>query len=163
MREYVTREELIALLNKQLSAVEECRACYFNHILRLREPQPDGRNWSSTVSLACSGQPVEVCYRTAQRILRVALDRYNLRSEGGWLDDLSFQHRGHSCRCVSQSRGVASIDPDGPFARPSPSIWWVTIDSDAEYEAFESSPDDVNSRELRERVIRWAIDSGSLA
>lgn len=44
-RQALTQQDLIALLNWELAAYEECKGCRFTSIRRMREPDDTGCNW----------------------------------------------------------------------------------------------------------------------
>ena len=78
-RKIVSEEELISILNGELSKFGECKDCQFYHVSKLQESDNDGCNWSSEVMLRCSGVPVKICQKFAHRIINEARKKYNLK------------------------------------------------------------------------------------
>lgn len=155
MRAYVTRAQLLELMNRQLAEDDDCEYCQFSGLQRLKEPEADGRNWSDIVHITCSGRAVDLCADTDRRVLQAALGRYNLCDDDGRISDLSFEFRGHDFRCLARSGGIASVNPEGPWAQPVNSMWWVTVDGTHERPAFPSGSDDTDAHDLRSRIVGW--------
>ncbi len=78
-RTVLSEEELILLLNGELSKHEECNDCHFIGIVKLRNYDEGGCNWSS-VNLRCSGIPADICKPTADEIICEAKTKYNIRN-----------------------------------------------------------------------------------
>jgi hypothetical protein len=78
-RKLVTEKELISLLNEKLRDHEECNNCQFTSILKLREHDSTGCNWSSP-RLRCSGVPVEICRPFAESVIANAKTKYNVKN-----------------------------------------------------------------------------------
>ena len=79
-RQIVTEEELLDWLNTELRKREECDDCRFTSVMRLRDTDPDGCNWSSP-NLRCSGRPVEPCNVVANEIAAQAHGLVNLKED----------------------------------------------------------------------------------
>ena len=79
MRQQVSEDELLAILNEELSKCEGCKWCRFdNPPMKLAHPDEDGCNWS-TVNIRCSGVPVKICQPFVERIVSDARRKYNLK------------------------------------------------------------------------------------
>ena len=77
-KQIVSVDELIAILNEELSKFDECEGCrYTNSVTRLRETDPNGCNWSS-VTLQCSGVSSKPCKPISLEIIYKAKQKYNL-------------------------------------------------------------------------------------
>ena len=75
----VTEEELIGILNKELHKLESPE--YYNFvggIMRLKDPDKHGCNWSEAV-IRASGTSVKPVLPLADRIIQDAKKKYNLR------------------------------------------------------------------------------------
>jgi hypothetical protein len=77
-RKQVTERELISLLNEELRNYEECNNCQFTSIMKLREHDSTGCNWSSA-NVRCSGVPGEICRPFAERVIAKAKTKYNVK------------------------------------------------------------------------------------
>lgn len=78
-RKIISEEELLSILNNELSKYEECRNCRFdNPPLKLMEPDKDGCNWS-TIYMRCSGVSSDICWQFADRIVFEARKKYNIK------------------------------------------------------------------------------------
>ena len=73
----VSQDDLLNWMNSRLAEYEECNDCRFTSVLRLREEDDYGCNWS-TANLRCSGVPVEVCQPIARRIIYQAMLKFNI-------------------------------------------------------------------------------------
>lgn len=148
--EYITREQLLAIINAGLTEHEDCAHCTFTGPLwHLQEPESDGCNWSDDIVL--SGGPecdYRACGPIVGRLLQKLRTKYGLRSDDGWLDDLVFTANGR--RFVALSR-----------SRPSDLVawWYVSIDGGDERKAFHAEPTDTDPTELRSRVLAWSEQS----
>lgn len=82
-RKLISEEELLSILNSQLSKYEECKDCRFDTPpLKLVELDKDGCNWS-TINMRCSGIPPEIskiCRSFAERIVFEARKKYNIKN-----------------------------------------------------------------------------------
>jgi hypothetical protein len=67
---------MLALLNFELSAYEECTACRF---IAVKPAQADtaGCNWRDA-AVKYDGEPTETARRIAQRVLDEVRDKYNV-------------------------------------------------------------------------------------
>lgn len=74
----LSEEELILLLNGELSKHEECNDCRFVGIVKLRDKDEGGCNWSNA-NLRCSGVPTEICKPVAERVICEAKAKYNIK------------------------------------------------------------------------------------
>jgi len=72
-RKVVTEEELIKIINSELSKHEECNDCRVKGIMASAEDET-GCNWSAPI-LSCSGTPADICIPTANNVF------YNVRKE----------------------------------------------------------------------------------
>lgn len=80
MRQAVTREQLLSLLNRELDRHRECRGAKFSAVsMTPREPDATGCNWQrEDVYLSTSGSVSSRCWSTARQVLRDISVRYNL-------------------------------------------------------------------------------------
>ena len=77
MREYVTRERLVEILNEKLGESEVCAECQFlDQVFRCQEPDDKGCNWSPHMTIR--GRFVESCRPHADLAVQWAHERYNL-------------------------------------------------------------------------------------
>lgn len=76
-RKLVTAEELRTWMNERLRQTEEGADCQFDGVLRLREADDSGCNWSLPV-LRCSGIPSDVCQPVAHIVITEAREKFNL-------------------------------------------------------------------------------------
>ena len=156
MRDYVTVQQLLDLMNQRLAESEDCADCRFTKpVHRYQEPDEFGCNWSDSGSLRCSGRPAELCASSAAATLLWARDRYNVLSREGTIEDLLFESGGHRFECRVQSAGVASIELQGQPAVPDNAGWWIRVDGDPPRRAFDASLDDRDPRLLRRRILEW--------
>lgn len=80
MRELVSPEQLLAILNRELDRHRDCRGARFSspHLVA-RAPDAGGCNWQrEDVYLSTSGSVSSKCWSHARRILKDASERYNL-------------------------------------------------------------------------------------
>jgi hypothetical protein len=77
MRQVLTEQELLAALNKELSAFDTCTDCRFDSIQRIRGTDELGCNWSAA-NLRCSGQPADICRSAATHVLSAARAKFNV-------------------------------------------------------------------------------------
>lgn len=78
-REEVSRDELLKILNEELSKYEECEDCKFSRVVQLARPDSEGCNWSNRLYLRCSGRPSKLCEPFAQNVINEARKKYNLK------------------------------------------------------------------------------------
>jgi hypothetical protein len=80
VREIVSPEQLLTILNRELDRHRECRGARFTaSVLAPREPDPSGCNWNrEDIYLSTSGSMSTRCWGRARQILREAEARYNL-------------------------------------------------------------------------------------
>jgi len=76
-RKVVSEEELLQILNARLQAHDECTNCQFTSVVRLKEQQANGCNWS-TAALRCSGTPASLCAPTARVVITEVAETHNL-------------------------------------------------------------------------------------
>lgn len=82
-RKLVSPERLLRLLNQRLEGYGHCHSCHFvGPIVRLEEPEDDGRNWSRFIALVCANGIASGCARLAERIIEDATQDYNLWETG---------------------------------------------------------------------------------
>lgn len=79
-RQIVSEEELLKWLNAELSKYDECDDCRFTSVMRLRDTDVNGCNWSPPY-LRCSGRSVEPCRGVASEIVAQAQARFNLATQ----------------------------------------------------------------------------------
>ena len=162
MREYVTSERLVEILNDRLSRSPDCSRCQFTaSVHRYQEPDDSGCNWSPDLIL--SGQGVELCQPDAAEVIAWARPRYNLLSREGTVDDLDLETRGQRFRCRVESPGTVTTFPGGPLAVPQNAGWWVKVDGAGAVRAFDASPDDTDASLLRRRILDWHASRGELS
>jgi hypothetical protein len=77
-REDLTEQVLLAILNQQLLAHDNCSSCRFDGIGRLRNIDDNGCNWYNA-NLRCSGRPAEICLPVAREVISTAQEKYNLK------------------------------------------------------------------------------------
>ena len=77
-RKLVTEEELLSILNKELSDWGEGENCRIKSVDRMKETDPSGCNWGEA-NLRCSGVPVSFCRDVFVRIVAEAMTKYNLK------------------------------------------------------------------------------------
>ena len=78
-RNIIPEEELISILNKELSKYEECENCRINGVIKLAEEDRDGCNWSRAgVKLHCSGGGVGICESFASKVIYKVGEKYNV-------------------------------------------------------------------------------------
>lgn len=76
-REELTEQELLKVLNRELSAFDTCSDCRFTSIQRTIGADETGCNWSYA-NLRCSGQPADVCRSAADHVISAARGRFNV-------------------------------------------------------------------------------------
>jgi hypothetical protein len=74
----ITEKELVKILNNELGKVEDSGGYNFTHVMRLRDQDKNGCNWTEA-SLAGSGVPVKPMVPVAERIVFEAKKKYNLK------------------------------------------------------------------------------------
>ncbi len=145
MKTYVTRGELLALMNSEMSANPDCVDCEISGpVYALKTPQRDGTNWSDTLIISGHGRDPTPCFPSAVRIARAALAKYALRNDGGWLDDIVFSAEGRHFLAVSDQLD----DDEIPY-------WYVSVDSTPEQRAFPASVEDTEPEALRQLILDW--------
>lgn len=76
----VSEEELIEILNKELRKREDSEGYSFSPgVMRLRDKDKDGCNWSTSVKFRGSGVPVIAMADVAKWIVAEARKKYNLK------------------------------------------------------------------------------------
>ena len=163
VRDYVTVDELLGLMNERLQEVGDYVDCQFSGPLhRYADPDETGCNWSDDLIFRCSGRSAAPRREEIGPILAWARERYNLLSREGTVEDLMFEVDGHRFECRVQSDAVASTAIEGPPAREDDASWWVRIDGEAwRRRAFDASLDDQDAREIRSRIVQWHESLGS--
>lgn len=73
----LSEDDLLHVLNTELSTKDECAGCKFTSVVRLKGTDKTGCNWSHA-NLRCSGQPVAVCHAAADRVISSTKDKYNI-------------------------------------------------------------------------------------
>ena len=76
-RRIVSEEELVGILNTELSKYDECKKCNFDFINKLEEPNMSGSNWYSA-NMRCGGGTSALCRQVAERIISEARKRMNI-------------------------------------------------------------------------------------
>jgi hypothetical protein len=81
MRQLVSANELLAILNEEMSKYEECEGCDFDRPpMKLATQDEDGCNWSTTgLHIRCGGAPSEISLPCAKKIVADARRKYNLK------------------------------------------------------------------------------------
>ena len=78
-RKIVSEEDLISILNGELSKFDECKGCQFHSVSKLQVSDKDACNWSSSdVILRCGGVPAEICAKFTPKIIDAVRKKYNL-------------------------------------------------------------------------------------
>lgn len=75
-RQKVSMEELLKILNDELSKYEECIDCHFDSVLP-HDPDAEGRNWDKPI-LQCAGRLSDPCTPIAAKIVIEARRKYIL-------------------------------------------------------------------------------------
>ena len=78
-RRFVSETWLCDYLNDRIHRYEECEHCQFLGIVRLREFDESGCNWSPP-HLRSSGQFSEVCLPIARNVVAEAMEKFNLKN-----------------------------------------------------------------------------------
>ena len=79
-RELISGKRLVEIMNAELAKSDVCQDCQIaDHILRLREPDEDGCDWSDNIIIRCSGRSISLdCCRAALRVVGEARRLYNV-------------------------------------------------------------------------------------
>lgn len=77
-RTSVSQEQLLKWINSELSKHEACNNCRVTSVIRLKDEDEGGCNWSSG-NLRCSGVPVDVCYPVANQVIAQAKMKFNVK------------------------------------------------------------------------------------
>lgn len=151
MKTYVTRTELLAIINAAIADVPECEDCEVaGPVWHLRCPEPDGTNWSDSLTIRGHGRDPVPCFPAAARAAAHARAEYAIRSDEGRLDDIVFEAAGHHFLAVSDFR-----------SKDTQPMWYVTVDSDTESRAFPATVQDTDPDVLRDHILLW-WDSGTV-
>ena len=162
VRDYVTVDELLGLMNERLQEAGDYADCQFSGPLhRYADPDETGCNWSDDLIFRCSGRSAAPRPEEIGPILVWARERYNLLSRDGTIEDLVFEANGHQFECRARSEAVVSTADVGPPADGDNTGWWVRIDDGAWRRAFDASLDDQDAREIRSRVVHWHDSLGN--
>ena len=79
VREEVSEERLLAILNEKLAENDRCKDCTFpGPIHRLMEPNEDGGNGDQLPTLSCGGRSTYPCAAWALQVVQQASKQYNL-------------------------------------------------------------------------------------
>jgi hypothetical protein len=76
-KDVLSEAQLLNWLNSELASHANCEECRFTSVLRLREPDIDGCNWSA-LNFRCSGKSVNTCEKLANEIVAIARNRIEL-------------------------------------------------------------------------------------
>ena len=80
LRKSVLKDELLSILNRELSKHEECENCMFMNILESDEECEDGCNWiGANLKLICDGDASEKCRPFVSKVLAEAGFKYNIK------------------------------------------------------------------------------------
>ncbi len=77
-RKLVSEEKLLSILNSKLRECKECKDCYFDKIMPIKEQNSEGCNWYNA-SLRCSNATTERCNPCVDNIFFEARNKYNIR------------------------------------------------------------------------------------
>lgn len=73
----ISEDELRDWINAKMHEHDECQKCEVRGIMKLRELDESGCNWSYP-TVRCSGQPADICKEIAGQIINEARSRFNL-------------------------------------------------------------------------------------
>ena len=76
-RQILKIDELLDVLNDELSRFDTCVECRFKSIIPSGDLDETGCNWSHA-NLNCRGYPATVCEPAAARVMAEAKRRYNV-------------------------------------------------------------------------------------
>ena len=76
-RRIVSEEELVGILNTELSKYDECKKCKFDFINKLAEPDKSGSNWYSA-NMRSGGGASAFCRQVADRVVSEARKQMNI-------------------------------------------------------------------------------------
>lgn len=76
-RKMLSENDLLRVLNDEISTKDECAGCKFTSVVRLKDADETGCNWSHA-NLRCSGRPADVCCAVADRVISSTKDKYNI-------------------------------------------------------------------------------------
>jgi hypothetical protein len=86
MKNYVTRNELLRIINSDIANDPSCEDCEVNGALyHLRIPEYDGTNWSDSLIVRGHGRDPRPCFSVAVPAAVRAREQYALRTDSGWL------------------------------------------------------------------------------
>jgi hypothetical protein len=77
-RKTVSEVELLQWINAELAKNDDCVDCRVTSVMRLRDVDADGCNWSSA-NLRCSGRPVVLCQSVANEAIAQARLLFNIQ------------------------------------------------------------------------------------
>ena len=74
----VAKEELQTWLTTEIRKVEGCEECSFGGIVRLRESDEFGCNWSDDIVLRATDVPPEIYKPAATKVMVEARSKFNI-------------------------------------------------------------------------------------